>query len=241
MAHDDLAALGGNAQVLDGAAGHIAVRGAVEAVAADAQLIVILLRHAVHEGLRRHGLMEGGVEHGHHGGVRHDGLAGLNAHQVGRVVQRAQRDVLLDGRDHLVGDQAGGGKLLAAVQHAVTHGADLVDGLNHAVLRIHQRLQHHAHGGGVVGQRSGQLKLLLVAVLVGQLAALDADALHQTLGDDGAVVHVDQLVLQGRRTGVDNQNFHGNLLQKQIIKIQTPGGLEGRSPPKYNRIYRLCR
>ena len=46
--------------------------------------------------------------------------------------------------------------------------------------------------------------------------ALDADALHKALRLDGLVVHVDQLVLEGRRAGIDDKNFHGYLLQYRI-------------------------
>ena len=41
-----------------------------------------------------------------------------------------------------------------------------------------------------------------------EVGAADADALDQALRLDGLVVHVDQLELQGRGTGVDDQNFH---------------------------------
>jgi hypothetical protein len=48
-------------------------------------------------GLGGHGLMEGGVEHGHHGDVGHDLLAGADAGEVGGVVQGSQGDAVLDG------------------------------------------------------------------------------------------------------------------------------------------------
>ena len=39
-----------------------------------------------------------------------------------------------------------------------------------------------------------------------------ADALHQALGQRPFIVHIDQLVFQGGRTGVHDQDFHKNRL-----------------------------
>ena len=214
---DDLLAHRIHAQELAHPLAHIAVGGAVEAVAAHAQILVVLIGHAVHEGLGGHGLMEGGVEHGHLGRSGHNGLAGLDAHQVGGVVQGAQRDVLADGRLHLIGDDAGGGELLAAVQHAMAHRADLIHGLDDALLGILQGRQHQLGGAHMVGDLLVDVGDLAVGGLLVQVGALDVDALHQALGDDALVIHVHQLVLQGGRTGVDNQNLHGMMLLLSLL------------------------
>ena len=95
--------------------------------------------------------MEGGVKHSHHGGAGHQSLAGLNADDIGGVVQGSQRIALLDGSHDLVGDEHGGSKLLAAVDHAVTHRVDLLHGGDHAVLLVHQGVQHGLDGLGVSG------------------------------------------------------------------------------------------
>ena len=75
-----------------------------------------------------------------------------------------------------------------------------------------QRLKHQLHGGVVIRQLLDLDLVLLVRVLVRQvgLVAADAhaDALDEALGDDRFVLHVDQLILQRGRTGVDDQNFH---------------------------------
>ena len=39
-------------------------------------------------------------------------------------------------------------------------------------------------------------------------AAFHANALAQALAQHLLAVHIDQLILQGRRTAVNNQNFH---------------------------------
>ena len=155
--------------------------------------------------------MERGVEHSHIGHALHGLFAGLDAHQVGRIVQRAERNALSDGRLARFVDDAGLGERHAAVQHAVTDGVDLVNVGNHADLFVDQHFQHQLHGLGVIGD--GLLVLLLGAavhaVLVNQIGTGDADALDQALGHDLFVRHVDQLIFQRRGTGVDNQNFHG--------------------------------
>ena len=109
-------------------------------------------------------------------------------------------------------DQARGGELLAAVQHAMADRADLAQVGDDAVLLAGQRLKHQLHGGVVIRQLLDLDLVLLVRVLVRQvgLVAADAhaDALDEALGDDGLVLHVDQLVLQRRRAGIDDQNLH---------------------------------
>ena len=161
--------------------------------------------------------MEGGVEHGDLRGIGHNSLAGTDAHQVCGVVQRSQRDALLDGLDNLVVDDAGVGELHAAVQHAVAHGIDLVNGLDHAVNRVNQDVQHRGNGLGM-GGHGNVFDNLLVAHLVGQ-TAVNVDTLAQALGSDVPGLGVHQLVLQGRTAGVDNQNVHWNLLLKILFSF----------------------
>ena len=79
------------------------------------------------------------------------GLAGVDADDVGGVVQGGQGDALLDGSHDLVGDEDGLGELLAAVHHAVAHSVDLVHGADDAVLGIHQSVQHGLNGLGMGG------------------------------------------------------------------------------------------
>ena len=86
VAADDPAVLG-IAQHVDGPGGDVAVAGAVEAVAADVVLLIVLVGDGVDVGLGGHGHMEGGVEHGHLGRLGHDLLAGLDAHEIGGVVE----------------------------------------------------------------------------------------------------------------------------------------------------------
>ena len=97
-------------------------------------------------------------------------------------MQGSQRIALLDGSHDLVGDEHGGGELLAAVNHTVAHRADLIHGANHAVGGVHQGVEHGLDGLGVSGHgHVGPLHGLLAGGLVGELA-VDTDALtHRPL------------------------------------------------------------
>ena len=208
VAGDQLQLLDGLAQHGGGPLGDIFVAGAVEAIAADLVLLVILIGQGIGIGHGGHGLVEGGVEHGHHGGTRHQLLAGADADDVGGVVQGGQGVALLNGGHDLVGDAHGLGKLLAAVDHPVTHRVDLLHGGDDAVLLIHQGVQHGLDGLGMGGHSHvGGLDSRFASGLISKLA-VDADALTQALGQDLLGIGVEQLILQGRAAGVDDQYVH---------------------------------
>ena len=76
----------------------------MEAVATDAVLLVKLIGNGIHESLGRHGLVEGGVEDAHLGQTGHKLLDGVDALQVGGVVQGSQVRALLEGLEYLVGE-----------------------------------------------------------------------------------------------------------------------------------------
>ena len=179
----------------------------MEAVAADAVLLVELIGQSVHEVGGLHALAPGGVEHAHHGGVGQGGLTAGDAHQVGGVVERSQGDALLHGRDDVVVDDDGAGELLTAMDHAVTHGRDLGHILDDAHLGVGQDVEDHLYGHFVVGHVLLDLHLVAAGGLVGEHAAVDADALAEALGDDGLGVDVDELILEGGAAGVDDENI----------------------------------
>ena len=209
MADDDLQLACGLAHQLDGALGDIAMGRAVEAVAAEMIFLIILRGDGVAIGLRGHGHMERSVEHGDLGLARHDLLAGLDAHEVGRVVERAEGDAVADGLLAGFVDDAGFNELVAAVQHAMADGIDLVRGLQNTVLRIDKDGQDGLNGFGMRGHGDVALDLQTGGGdLVCQLA-IDVDALAQALGEDLTGGRVHQLVLQRRAACIDHENFHG--------------------------------
>ena len=212
MAGDDLQLCGRLAQHGGGPLGDILVARAVETVPPHLVVLVVLVGQGIGKCLGGHGLMEGGVEHGNHRHVGHDLLAGTNAGDVGGIVERGQRDARLNRGHHLVVDADGLVEGLATMHHAVTHRVDLLHGANDTVFGVHQSVQNSLNGFGMGGHGHihGLQRLFSLNLgLVGELA-VDANALAQALGQHDAGIRVHQLILQGRTSGVDDENFHGN-------------------------------
>ena len=181
--------------------------GAVEAVAADVVLLIILIGNGVDIRLGGHGHVESGVEHGNLGRLGHDLLAGLDAHEVGGVVEGPKGDALLDGLDAGVVDDAAGGEGHAAVEDTVAHSGNLIGGGDDALGGVHHDVQHCLDGLVVGGHGDILLHVLTAGDLVGQ-AAVDADALAQALGEHLAALGLHELILQGRAARVDDQDLH---------------------------------
>lgn len=69
--------------------------------------------------------------------IRQDLARNADAVQVGRVVQRGQRDEILDHRFNLILDELRFREEAAAVHDAVSHGDD-IDALRSHLMIIHQ-------------------------------------------------------------------------------------------------------
>ena len=210
MAGDELDLLGLLAKHRGGTARHVLVAGSVETIPADLVLLIVGVGQGVHVGLGGHGLVESGVKHGHHGHAGHHLLTGPDAGEVGRVVEGSQGNAVLNSFQHIVGDEDGLVEGLAAMNHPVSHRADLLHGPDDAVGAVHQGVQHGLNGLGVGGHghvHGVQSRLALHLGLVGELA-VNADALAQALGQQAAGLRIQQLILQGRAARVDNQNVH---------------------------------
>ncbi|CDC28528.1 cAMP-binding protein [Faecalibacterium sp. CAG:82] len=208
VAGDELQTLNGLLQILGSLISNVFVAGAVEAIAADAVLLIVLVGDGVHIGFRGHGAVESGVEDSDHGDVRAKDLAGsLNAQDACGVVQGGQGAQLTDGLDDLVGDQAALLELLTAVDNTVADGVDLAHIVD-ALALAGGHLLHDLSKSLGVGGEDGRGGSLFAVGLVGDHAALHANALAQALAEHFLAVHIDELILQGRRTAVNNQNFH---------------------------------
>ena len=205
VAGDELELFDGLAHQLGAAGGDIAVGGAVEAVAADAVVLVVLVGDGVHERLAGHGLVERGVEHGNHGHVAHDVAAGLDAGDVGGVVQGREGDARLNGGHNAVVDLHGFCELLTAVDDAVADGVDLLHGADNTVFGAGELLNDRGDGLGMGGHGDVLIEDGLAADQGGVLeVAVDADPLAQALGHDLFGLHVDELILERGAAGVDN-------------------------------------
>lgn len=105
MAGDDFRARRAAAEVFHGLFRHIAVRRAVEAVAADLVFSVQLVGDGVEIRLLGHRAVEGGVDDQHLRGGRHNLHTAADAEQMGNRVQRRDVAALFQIREHLLVDE----------------------------------------------------------------------------------------------------------------------------------------
>ena len=155
--------------------------------------------------------MEGRVEGHHLGDVRKDLLHRADAEQVRRIVERREIAADLDlGEDILVDDGAAREEV-RSLDDAVADRLDVVEGLEHAVLRIHEGVQQELHADLVVGDGKVLLQDRLPGGLVGQDAFGEADFLDDAFGQQVIYIialHVQQLVLDGRAAAIDYKYDH---------------------------------
>ena len=136
-------------------------------------------------------------------------------------MEGGQGDALLQSGHYGVVDEHGAGELLAAMDHAVSDGVDLGHALDHAVLGAGESVEDGLNGLRVGGH--GDVELVLAVGgghLVGQ-AAVDADALTETLGQDLFGLRDHELIFEGRTASVDDEDFHNRipLLKKVWFRL----------------------
>ena len=214
MAGDDGGVFDLLVQEFGGRQRHIVVAGAVEAVFADAVLLVEVVGNRIQVRFRRHGHVELGVENAD---VRHAGqlfLTRFDAGEVGRVVQRPERNVfaddLLDALVHLHRLR----DLLPAEQDAMADRHDFAEVLHDAVGRIDQLGADPLERLFVVFDRNFGLELIAVGTFVDHVRLIVAETLEKSLGQNLFVFHRIQRELHRAAAGVDYQNLH--------LKIQSP-------------------
>ena len=208
MAGDYLKVFDVLAEDLRGAVRHITVAGAMETVAADAVFLIAVIGSTVDEGLRRHRLMEGGVEDDDvrlSGKDVHDGLESL---KVGGIVKRREGDDLFDALDDFRRDEHRLGEFFAAVDYTVARRVKLVEILEHAELRIDEDVEDVFDGRRVVGERNFARHRVHTGLGVLDARAFDTDTLDEPLRKDLFAVHFDELILQRRAAAIENKNFH---------------------------------
>jgi hypothetical protein len=197
---------------------NIVVRRAVKAVAAHVVLAIEIPGDRIAIGRARHGLVKGGIEHRH---LRHAGEQ-LPRHQdtveIGRIVQRRQRNHLPDRRDHVVIHHRRRMKRLAAMHDAMTDGYELIepaeragvrergaDALDAGVVRADGgRLL--ARLGAAVGVRPGQLQRRRRLADAGRIATGGHPPILAPLADR------EEPELDRRAAGVQHQYFHEHSL-----------------------------
>ena len=180
----------------------------MEAVAADFVLLIIFHRQTVHIGFLGHGLVESGIKHGHHGRAGHQLPAGVNADQIGWIVQGRQIVAGLYGLQHLVVNNYRLGKFLAAMHHPMTYCANLFQTLHHSRSVIGQGLQHQTDGLCMIRHGSHLDFLFPACRRVDDLAAVNTDAFTQSLCQALLRPGINQLEFQRGTPAVYHQNIH---------------------------------
>ena len=193
----------GNAEFFRQLARDIAVRSAVEAVAADFIVAVELVRQGIEEGALRHMLVESGIENDDLLQVGERFARGVNPGNVRRIVQRCEADAVHNLLAHIIIDQYRFGKILAAVDDAVADRLDFVH-QPFPLQRLDDDVQRFLVRAGV----KLLLEFLAGGVLDGDIAdAADAQAFGQTLERLVAVFRVDDGEFQAGRATVQNENI----------------------------------
>ena len=199
MAHDDLVGLA--VGHLGDLLGDVAIAGAVGAVLTDVQLVANILGKGVGLGDLGHVEVESGVVDRDVGQIGILLQAVLDNVGLGVVVQRRQRGDLADlGEDVLV-DEGGITKVPTALNDTV---ADALD-LDAVGLKV---LQDDLDGDLVVGELDVLGHLLGAIGSMGEGTTGKADALAGALCGHLMGLGVDDLILKGRRSRVDDQNVH---------------------------------
>ena len=165
------------------------------------QLVADVLGQGVGAGDLGHVEVESGVVNRDVGQVGILLQAVLDNISLGVVVQRGERGDLADlGEDVLV-DEGGIAKVPAALNDAVA------DALNLDAVGL-EVLQDDLDGDLVVGELDVLGHLLGAVGSVGEGAAGKADALAGALRGHLMGLGIDDLILKGRRSRVDDQNVH---------------------------------
>jgi hypothetical protein len=182
----------------------VLVADSVEAKAPDPVLVAQILRKRVPLCTTRKRLVKGRVEHRDVRRVGQQLLRRSNAAQVRGVVQRRERERLLDRGFDLCGDELGPVEFLAAVHHAMS------DRLERR--RFGQPLEHardrEVQGSLVITRRCARLP---VAAIESNPRFPFADPLHARRSAPLAGFVVEDLALERAAAAVDDEDVHGSV------------------------------
>ena len=187
----------------------IAVRSAVEAIAANLILFIIFIGDRIHIGLARHSGMEGGVEYNALREVlpKHL-LASQNPLQFRPVVQRSERNQAFNALQYLIIHQQGFAEHRTALRHTVADCCNLGQIFNNAVLFVGQRLRHQLEGLCVVLHGCIVLCSAAIRCLMAEASDFLPNSFTVSLCKHLFVVHINQLIFQRGAAGINNQYLH---------------------------------
>ena len=199
MAHNDLAglAIGHLGDLL----GDVTVAGAMSAILTDVQLVANVLGQGVSLRNLGHVEVESGVVDRNVGQVGILLQAVLDNVGLGVVVQRRQRSDLANLGENVLVDKGGITKVPTALNDAMANTLNL-DAVGLEIL------QDGLDGDLVVGELDVLGHLLGTVDSMGEGTAGKADALAGALCGHLVGLGIDDLILKGRRSCVDDQNVH---------------------------------
>ena len=198
----------------------------MRAVAADGVAVRHLTVEAVAGRLLGQVLEEGRVEDGHLRQVGHEPAGHRDALEVGGVVQRPQGHQLLNELHHRVVNEGRAREVAPALDHPVAHRHHV--GLLEAGALLVEQPQDLGQaeavvGHGLVNDGPGPV------VLVDDGAHGVANTLHQPRGQGVPGVGVNELVLNGGGSGVNDEDGPGGHARafrglNGVLEERTPGG-----------------
>ena len=139
--------------------------------------------------------MECGIKYCYVRNARHQFHAGIDSHQVCRIVQRTEVSALLDNFDYFVIDDNRVCDLHSAVQNAVSDGIYFFQALDDAALLVYQSVQNHLDCLYVCRHCCFCYLFFAVLWLINE-ASVDTDSLTESLCQDVTVIVIDQLEFQ---------------------------------------------
>ena len=150
--------------------------------------------------------MESGIEYADLRNIRHYLLAAADAHEVtlGMYGSVAKFVAVFEFSDNAVVDEAAFDEVRTAVDDTVTYCFDLAHISDASVNLIGEYIDNIFGSDSVIGAGEFTLERSLNGVLVGDTAVMTADALNDTLSDNGTCSGVKQLILERRAAGINN-------------------------------------
>ena len=150
--------------------------------------------------------MESGIEYADLRNIRHYLLAAADTHEVtlGMYGSVAEFVAVFEFSDNGIVDEAAFDEVRTAVDDTVTYCFDFAHVSDAAVNLIGENVDNVFCSNSVVRAREFALERSLYSVLVGDTAVVAADALNDTLSDNGTCSGVKQLILERRTARVNN-------------------------------------
>ena len=131
-------------------------------------------------------------------------------------MQRRQSSQFLNVLLHLLGDNDRAIKTVAALHHTVADSTNLGQIVDNLTLALGQSFFNLSKSLGLIFHHGIGSPSVAIG-LVGEDTVIQTNTLANTLCQNDLAIHIDQLILQRRTTGVDNQNFHNFSISSLIL------------------------